>query len=149
MVVRRPTLRSALGSWALPFVAFVLITVAVVGYFDSRQNHADTKRQRDFVALVARIEAKATQGRQALCDFVNRLSDGAKLDRQFLVVLSTRPGLPVDPTRDRIIRAYLDFGPLAYPRLNCPDIVAGGEPPSLPPLPPSPLGAAAAGSGGD
>lgn len=121
-MVRRPNLRKLrklLGSRALPWVLFVAVTVGMVAWQNSEN----------------------ATGRDVLCRYANRIAAGARLDREFLVVLTTRPGLPPDKTRDAIIRAYLDFGPKAYPVLDCADVRAGRNPPKLPPVPQSPLAA--------
>lgn len=125
VVTRCPKLRRFFSSRAAPWIAFVLISVLASTW----QN--------------ARDENRNAEGRDVLCRYVNRVVDGAVRDREFLVVLTQRPGLPPNAERDAIIRAYLDFGPKAFPHLDCADVRAGRLPPGLPSLPPSPLAQAA------
>lgn len=113
-----------------PYVFVVVCLALVVGWVDRGND-----QQRDT------SDQKSAETLQAVCDYANRIAAGARLDRQFLVVLSTRPGLPPDESRKRIIDAYVAFGDEAYPVIDCDRVVAGEPPPPLPPLPESPLAA--------
>lgn len=120
--------RVMLQSPLVPYVLFVVLVIGVVFFNGRSQDAADQRQTRE-----------SANGRKTLCEYTNRIADGARLDREFLIVLSSRPGVTVPPDREAIVRAYLEFGSKAYPHLDCEAVVAGAAPPPLPPLPPSPL----------
>lgn len=112
-----------------PVPAYLLLAMAVVMGFIV------------FGRLVVSIDTEAGNGRRTVCEYANRIADGARQDRQFLVVLSQRPGSSSSPDRDAVVKAYLEYGDLAYPHLDCDKVVAGESPPPLPTVPPPPLAA--------
>jgi hypothetical protein len=120
--------REVFSARVLPWVLLVLLTIVVVRIQGQQQE-----------SVTRHLATDAANGRETLCAYANRIADGARLDRQFLVVLSERPGQPIAPDHDALVAAYLHFGDLAFPHLDCKKVVLGDPPPPLPPLPPSPL----------